>query len=162
DPNLAGFQARSLAATLAGLYCPSYRARCDAHVVTAGVGSGKTFAFQLGALVHVAYKALLGERRIQGLPGFPRGGRAANPVQDLIDLITNVSHRLGLGVPLQRPILDAGGQLPVQMGRTDPRASGNLFNAIRLGYQGSYQILISNLDTLARRLVHPESFRWLA
>jgi hypothetical protein len=159
DPHLAGFQARSLVATLAGLYCPTYRSHCDAHVVTAGVGSGKTYAFQLGALVHVAYKALLGERGIQVLLLYPRVVLAANQFQDLIDLISRVSTRLG--VALHQPLLDAGGQLPQQMGRPEMEA-GRLFNAIRQAYQGTYQILISNLDTLARRLVHPESFRWLA
>src|SRR5262249_6019542 len=36
------------------------------------------------------------------------------------------------------------------------------YRAIRDAYQGDYQILISNLDTLANRLVHPEACRGLA
>src|SRR5205823_1009350 len=105
-----------------------------------------------------AYKALRGERHIQVLLLYPRVVLAANQFQDLDELVRRVGQRLN--VPLQPPVLDAGGQLPAQMG-FDPaeRERGSTFKAIRKAYQGDYQILISNLDTLARRLVHPESCR---
>jgi hypothetical protein len=152
-PNLAPFQVQSITATLAGLYSHQYRTLYDAHVVTAGVGSGKSFAFQVGALIHVAYKALLGERRLQVLLLYPRVVLAANQFQDLQDLVTGASNRLGTNI--QMPLLDAGGQLRAQLGI--PEGRGATLQAITTAYQTDFQILISNLDTLANRLVHPEA-----
>jgi ATP-dependent helicase YprA (DUF1998 family) len=159
EPSLAEFQVRSLRATLAGLYSPEYRRRADAHVITSGVGSGKTYAFQLGALIHVAYRAIAGERGLRVLLMYPRVVLAANQFQDLAKLVADVSARLG--VPLRPPLLDAGGQLPGQLGYA-PDAAGKLFNSIRDAYGGGHQILISNLDTLANRLAHPEAYRGFA
>lgn len=152
--NLAEFQARSLAATLCGLYCPDYASDYSAHVVTAGVGSGKTFAFQLGALVHVATRALAGQRAVQVLMLYPRVVLAQNQFQDLNELLTAVSSRLG--VSLRPAVLDAGGQLARQFG-IENGESGTTYNSIKIAYAGEYQIIISNFDTLANRLVHPEA-----
>lgn len=156
--NLAEFQTYSLAGTLCGLYCPDYITEQSAHVVTAGVGSGKTFAFQLGAMIHVATRALAGHRAVQVLMLYPRVVLAQNQFQDLNELLAAVAVRLG--VPLKPALLDAGGQLTRQM-NTEPGESGATFKAIRSAYGGDHQIVISNLDTLANRLVHPESCRGL-
>lgn len=154
DSVLAPFQVRSIAATLAGLYSNSYRKQYHAHVVTAGVGAGKSFAFQIGALIHVAYMALAGQRQVQVLLLYPRVVLAANQFQDLNELTAATAHRLG--TEILPPCLDAGGQLIEQMGVNREQA-GALLHAIQAGYQGNRQILISNLDTLANRLVHPEA-----
>jgi hypothetical protein len=156
--NLAEFQARSLAATLCGLYCPAYIADQSAHVITAGVGSGKTFAFQLGALVHVATRALADQRFVQVLMLYPRVVLAQNQFQDLNELLEGVSARLG--VPLRPALLDAGGQLGRQFG-IEAGETGGTFKAIKAAYTGDAQIIISNLDSLANRLVHPEACRGL-
>lgn len=95
------------------------------------------------------------------LSGYEFAGRtvlAANQFQDLFDLVERVSSTQG--IPLNKPVLDAGGQLPEQMDIPKEQA-GALFNAIRKAYQGGYQILISNLDTIANRLGHPEACRGL-
>lgn len=154
EARLAGFQVRALRATLAGLYCPEYRRHTDAHVVTAGVGSGKTFAFQLGALVHVAEQALAGERGLKVLLLYPRVVLAANQFQDLVGLVERTAVRLG--VPIPKPLLDAGGQLADQLGLPE-LAPGRTFHAIRTAYGGDYPIVITNLDTMANRLSHPEA-----
>ncbi|BDG08615.1 DEAD/DEAH box helicase family protein [Anaeromyxobacter paludicola] len=154
-PCLAPFQERSIVATLCGLYSPGFRTQFDGQVVTAGVGSGKSFAFQIGALIHVAYHALRGLRRVRVLLLYPRVVLAANQFQDLEFLLHRVEQRLG--APIGQPILDAGGQLAELTGGDSGPVKGKLFNAIKDAYQGSNQILISNLDTLANRLVHPEA-----
>jgi hypothetical protein len=156
--NLAPFQALSIGATLCGLYSQEYRKSNEAHIVTAGVGSGKTFAFQVGAITHVAYKALAGERRVQVLFLYPRVVLAGNQFQDLKDLVRDVSQLLG--VPLKEPGIDAGGQLKEQM-EMGEKETGGLFTAIKRLYQTDWQIVISNLDTLANRLVHPEAYAGL-
>ncbi len=155
---LADFQVRSIYATLCGLYSESYRNQYDAHIITAGVGSGKSFAFQMGALIHVAYKALMGERGIQILFLYPRVVLAANQFQDLFRMVAAVA--IKLKVKLAEPVLDAGGQLVGQYG--GPPTRGLLFTALREHYQRDRQIVISNLDTLANRLVHPEASEGLA
>jgi hypothetical protein len=155
EPNLAPFQELSLLTTLCGLYSPTFTSDYDGHIVTAGVGSGKSFAFQIGALIHIAYKALQGKRGIQVLLLYPRVVLAANQFQELEQLAERVESKLGIS--LGKPVLDAGGQLSEL--RTGPGGPvrGQLFQAIREAYQGERQLLISNLDTLANRLDHPES-----
>src|SRR6266567_2498841 len=155
EPNLAPFQELSLLATLCGLYSPTYTTDYDGHIVTAGVGSGKSFAFQIGALIHVAYQALQSKRGIQVLLLYPRVVLAANQFQDLEQLVAKVENRLG--IPLAKPVLDAGGQLSELTAGPAGPVRGQLFQAIRDAYQGGRQILISNLDTLANRLDHPEA-----
>lgn len=155
---LARFQVSSILRILAGLYCSDYRRETDAHIITAGVGSGKSFAFQVGALIHTAYKALAGQRSIQVLMLYPRVMLAANQFQDLFKLVERVSR--ALGVPLDGPVPDAGGQLVAgRSGSTTGR--GELFSAIQEAYRGTRQIVISNLDTLANRLIHPEAVEGL-
>jgi len=156
--NLARFQVESILRTLLGLYSSQYRNSFDAHVVTAGVGSGKSFAFQIGALIHVAYKALMGEKNIQVLLLYPRVVLAANQFQDLFELFDIVERSLNVGI--RRPFLDAGGYLSEQM-EVEEGESGRLFHSIRRAYQGEgqpspFQVAISNLDTIANRIIHPE------
>ncbi|MBN8460102.1 MAG: DEAD/DEAH box helicase [Verrucomicrobia bacterium] len=156
---LARFQATSVMATLAGLYSADYRQRFDAHVVTAGVGSGKSYAFQIGALIHCAYTLLTGGRGLRVLLVYPRVVLAANQFQDLEVIVEKVA--LALQIPLRPPVLDAGGQLSSQMGITEAE-KGGLFHAIQRAYgSGEFSILVSNLDTLANRISHPEATRGL-
>ena len=152
---LAAFQSNSVLATLAGLYCPVYRDRYDAHVVTAGVGSGKSYAFQIGALIHCAYCLLShAPHGFRVLLLYPRVVLAANQFQELGRLIERVGQRLG--VAFRPPVLDAGGQITRQMPLPDATSR---FEAIQSKYTTEHNlILVSNLDTLANRLQHPETF----
>ncbi|MFC1581231.1 DEAD/DEAH box helicase, partial [Thermodesulfobacteriota bacterium] len=155
---LSSFQTESIIATLCGLYSTSYKSRYAAHVITAGVGSGKSFAFQVGALIHVAYRALMQKKGICVLLLYPRVALAGNQFKDLFKIVDLLSDELG--VQINYPCLDAGGQIQRQMGM-DSMEAGATFKAIQKAYNGEYPILISNLDTLANRLVHPESCRGL-
>lgn len=156
---LAAFQVASVMATLAGLYSEDYRRDFDAHVVTAGVGSGKSYAFQIGALIHVAYSLLTGGSGLRVLLLYPRVVLAANQFQDLNLIVDKVA--VALNIPMRPPVLDAGGQLARQMGIGEMEP-GKLFNAISRAYgSGEFSILVSNLDTLANRLAHPEATRAL-
>lgn len=155
---LAGFQVASVAATLAGLYSDEYRQSHEAHVITAGVGSGKSFAFQLGALIHTTACALLGLSGLRVLLIYPRVVLAANQFQELRELVQKTGEILG--VDLKQPLLDAGSQLTQQLGIGE--VPGALFQAMQQAYgTGQYPIIISNLDTLANRLTHPEASRGL-
>lgn len=156
--DLAQFQATSVLATLAGLYSSEYQHRFDAHVVTAGVGSGKSFAFQVGALIHAACAGLRGEAGVRVLLLYPRVVLAANQFKDLGDLVKRVGQLLGIDI--KPPVLDAGSQLTRQFGSGEIEKAG-LYKAIRQTYGGSYPILVSNLDTLANRMQHPEATRGL-
>jgi hypothetical protein len=153
--NLAPFQEKAILATLCGLYSSDYLRNYDGHVITAGVGSGKSFAFQIGALVHVGYRALIGEKGVHVLLLYPRVVLASNQFQDLVQLLEAVESQLGIS--LGKPVLDAGGKLSELAGAQGPPVRGQLFQAIRGAYQSDRQILISNLDTIANRLIHPEA-----
>lgn len=151
---VAPFQEKSIVAMLCGLYSSEYLSDYDGHVITAGVGSGKSFAFQIGALIHAGYQALLGNRGIQVLLLYPRVVLASNQFQDLVQLLEAVE--LNLGITLGKPVLDAGGKLS-ELAAQGPPVRGQTFQAIREAYQSDRQILISNLDTIANRLIHPEA-----
>jgi hypothetical protein len=152
---LAVFQAASIMATLGGLYSEDFRRDFEAHIVTAGVGSGKSYAFQLGALIHVSYSLLTGGSGLRVLLLYPRVVLAANQFQDLNAIIERVA--ASLNIALRPPLLDAGGQLTRQMG-IDGMETGSLFRAICRAYgSGEFSILVSNLDTLANRIAHPEA-----
>ena len=153
-PRIADFQARSLLTTLAGLYSASFRRDRDGHIVTAGVGSGKSYAFQLAALVHAAYCTLRGTTGVAALLVYPRVVLAANQFQELQRLVEGTGQRLGKTIA--PPELDAGGRLGEQPPGAAP-VRGQKFHSIRAVYQGATPILISNLDTLANRIAHPEA-----
>ena len=156
---LAAFQVSSVAATLAGIYSDEYRASNDAHVLTAGVGSGKSFAFQIGALIHAATSVLIGQAGLRVLLLYPRVVLAANQFQDLRALVQRTAELLG--VVLRDPLLDAGGLLAQQLGIGEQEA-GQIYQSVQLAYgSGNYPIIISNLDTLAYRLTHPDAARGL-
>ena len=153
---LASFQVTSILATLAGLYCDGYRESYDGQVVTASVGSGKSFAFQIGALIHIAHARLCGETGVRVLLLYPRVVLAANQFKELEEIVTRVGELLD--VDLARPVLDAGGQLVRQFGSSEKeKEKGALFNAIKRAYGGNHSLFVSNLDTLANRLQHPEA-----
>lgn len=153
-PRIAAFQAQSLRAMLAGLYSGEFRRGRDGHIVTAGVGSGKSYAFQLGALVHAAYSTLGGKTGVSTLLVYPRVVLAANQFQDLQRLVEGTSQRLGQLIAA--PVLDAGGRLGEQQAGAAP-VRGQRYHSIRAVYQNSTPILITNLDTLANRIAHPEA-----
>ncbi|HEU4729015.1 MAG TPA: DEAD/DEAH box helicase [Kofleriaceae bacterium] len=157
-PSLAEFQARSLLMTLAGLYSRAFRRDRDGHIATAGVGSGKSYAFQLGALMHAAYCTLRGTSGIATLLVYPRVVLAANQFQELQSLVEGASVRLGQVIP--PAVLDAGGRLGEQAAGAAP-VRGQKFHSIRQVYQGATPILISNLDTIANRIAHPEASKGL-
>ena len=154
-PYLAEFQARSVLLSLAGLYSSDYRTEKDGHVVTAGVGSGKSYAFQIGALIHAAYCCLQGSAPgVATLLVYPRVVLASNQFQDLRILVRETAQRLGCSIA--PPVLDAGGRLGETPIGTTP-VKGQMYNSIQEVYQGTTPILISNLDTIANRISHPEA-----
>jgi ATP-dependent helicase YprA (DUF1998 family) len=103
----------------------------------------------------VAYRALLGDKGIQVLLLYPRVVLASNQFQDLGQLLEELEGQLG--IHLGKPVLDAGGKLSELAGAQGPPVRGQLYQAIRDAYQSDRQILISNLDTIANRLIHPEA-----
>src|SRR5207245_1943127 len=117
----------------------TYTAEYDGHIVTAGVGSGKSFGFQIGALIHIAYQALQNKRGIQVLLLYPRVVLAANQFQELKQLVERVEKKLRIS--LGKPVLDAGGQLSELAAAPTGPVKGQLFKAIRGAYQGGCQIL---------------------
>ena len=155
---LAAFQVTSILGTLAGLYCAEYREQYDAQVVTASVGSGKSFAFQIGALIHITRAWLCGERGVRVLLLYPRVVLAANQFKELEDIVAAVATSLGIDLP--GPVLDAGSQLKRQF-QIGEMERGGLYQAIEQAYGGNHPLMVSNLDTLANRLQHPQAIRGL-
>ena len=152
---LSSFQIDSIIATLCGLYSKEFRKENSAHVITAGVGSGKSFAFQIGAIIHITYAKLKSQTGIKVLLLYPRVALAANQFKDLNEIVEAVNTKLD--IKLQLPLLDAGGQIKQQMGFDANTIGGGLYKSIIKGYSGDYGLLISNLDTIANRIVHPDA-----
>jgi len=157
EPNIAEFQEESVSNTIAGLYSGAYRKKFDGQIITAGVGSGKTYAFQIGPLIHATYLALQNKRSPSVLFLYPRVVLANNQLLDLTNLVKNI-RRINPDVLLPSPILDAGSNLQASV----PVGKGRLLRAIRETYSKNTPMIISNLDTLANRISNPEAFPFLA
>ena len=151
------FQVEATLNSLAGLYAKnSFGKQQSAQVITAGTGSGKSYAFQIPALVHLAYCRLKEIKGIRVLFLYPRVALAGNQFKDFDELVAKINENLPDGVDIPQSVLDSGGLLKSSMG-IDPEAGGSSFSAIKKAYSGEFSLLISNMDTLSWRFAHPEA-----
>jgi hypothetical protein len=122
-PRLTGFQARSWEAVLRALF-GSPRPH-DAVMLTAGVSSGKTFAFLLPLLTLLVYRRLGGEGgQVRVLALYPRTSLVVDQFHVLSEYLGRVNEGLARhGRPLltDHPALDAAQLLGLSLGLEDPR-----------------------------------------
>lgn len=150
---LSDFQMRS-AETVAREWVKD---RSNSIVITAPTGAGKTLAFLLSPLIFCVADLLRNpkQRGTVLMLVYPRNALALNQSQVIRDLAFQINQALqtkfrekGIGTAppqLQEPLSDFGGMISAQGGRTRLEAA----------YQQPPEILITNMETLKRRMMDP-------
>ena len=144
--NLSVFQVEATLNSLAGLYAKDTFGKTNsAQVITAGTGSGKSYAFQIPALVHLAYCRLKGIKGIRVLFLYPRVALAGNQFKDFDKLVREINESLPDGVDIPKSVLDSGGLLESSMGfdEEQKKKKGAKFKAIKKAYSDDFSLLIT-------------------
>lgn len=150
-PAVSGFQERTWATVLAGLFGRPRAA--DAATITAGVSSGKTFAFLLPLLSLLVYRALTGQgRRCRALVLYPRTSLAIDQHHVAEKFVTGVNAvlaRRGLAARLtERVALDAGQRIRGSLG-----VKGSLQQAIVAVASQGVELVLTTPESLKNRLL---------
>jgi len=153
---LSDFQVKCIKETLRTKFVRSYSYPKDL-VITAGVASGKTFAFLLGPLVYILYEKYRKERLrdyapvVRCLLVYPRVALSKDQydtIKGLADFVNKRSLRsYNLHVAI-RAVPDFAGELSKERG-------GTVYNGLKETDRERPDIWISNTETLKRRLKNP-------
>ncbi len=152
-PTFAGFQARSWEAVLRALF-----GRPQTHpgvILTAGVSSGKTFAFLLPLLTLLVYRRLSGEgRRVRALAVYPRTSLVVDQYHVLRDYLGRVNERLtahGRPPLTDRPALDAAQLLGGSLGLAEDRQA--LRYALAAVEDFGIEVILTTQESLKNRML---------
>jgi hypothetical protein len=152
-PHLTGFQARSWEAVLHSLFGvpPTH----PGVMLTAGVSSGKTFAFLLPLLTLLVYRRLGGEgRRIRALAVYPRTSLVVDQFHVLRDYLARVNERLaarGRPTLTDRPALDAAQLLGVSLDLPEERRA--LRYALAAVDDAGIEVVLTTQESLKNRML---------
>lgn len=154
--HIAAFQERAWEQILRSLFANPRSV--DATIITAGVSSGKTFAFLLPLLTLLVYRTLCDERRCnRALIIYPRTSLVEDQYRALREVLSNVNQALSQQAPghslTDRPALDAG-QL---LGQSLEQTEGSLVDAIREVRHRHIEIILTTPESLKNRMLHPEA-----
>lgn len=156
--HIAAFQERAWETILRSLF--SQPRPLEATMITAGVSSGKTFAFLLPTLTLVVYRALCGQgRRNRALIIYPRTSLVEDQYHGLRELLGQINaqlaiHRPGVSVA-DRPALDAG-QMLAQSLEVEATSLADTLPAV--GNQG-IEIILTTPESLKNRMLDPRAVR---
>jgi len=155
---IAAFQERAWETILRSLF--SQPRPLDATMITAGVSSGKTFAFLLPTLTLVVYRALCGQgRRNRALIIYPRTSLVEDQYHGLRELLGQINaqlaiHRPGISVA-DRPALDAGQML----GQSLEVEATSLADTLPAVAQQGIEIILTTPESLKNRMLDPRAVR---
>jgi hypothetical protein len=156
--HIAAFQERAWETILRSLF--SQPRTLDATMITAGVSSGKTFAFLLPTLTLVVYRALCGQgRRNRALVIYPRTSLVEDQYHGLRELLGQINaqlaiHRPGVSVA-DRPALDAGQMLAQSLEVDATSLADTLPEVARQGIE----IILTTPESLKNRMLDPRAVR---
>ncbi len=156
--HIAAFQERAWETILRSLF--SQPRPLDATMITAGVSSGKTFAFLLPTLTLVVYRTLCGQgRRNRALIIYPRTSLVEDQYHGLRELLGQINaqlavHRPGASVA-DRPALDAG-QMLAQSLDVDATSLAETLPAVA---QQGIEIILTTPESLKNRMLDPRAVR---
>jgi hypothetical protein len=155
---IAAFQERAWEAILRSLF--GRPRSSDATIITAGVSSGKTFAFLLPTLTLLVYRALRGEgRRNRALIIYPRTSLVEDQYHGLRELLAQINAQLAIhrpGVKLtDRPALDAGQMLAQSLDST----ATSLAETLPAVTQQGIEIILTTPESLKNRMLDPRAVR---
>ncbi len=156
--HIAAFQDRAWETILRSLFAQPRP--FDATMITAGVSSGKTFAFLLPTLTLLVYRALCGQgRRNRALIIYPRTSLVEDQYHGLRELLGQINaqlaiHRPGVSV-VDRPALDAGQMLGQSLG-LDATSLAETLPAVA---QRGIEIILTTPESLKNRMLDPRAVR---
>ena len=156
--HIAAFQERAWETMLRSLF--SQPRQIDSTMITAGVSSGKTFAFLLPTLTLVVYRALCGQgRRNRALIIYPRTSLVEDQYHGLRELLGQINaqlaiHRPGVSVA-DRPALDAGQMLAQSLEVDATSLADTLPEVARQGIE----IILTTPESLKNRMLDPRAVR---
>ena len=156
--HIAAFQERAWEQILRSLF--SNPRQNDATVITAGVSSGKTFAFLLPLLTLLVYRTLCDEPRCnRALIIYPRTSLVEDQYRALRELLARVNETLSQQAPgyllTDRPALDAG-QLLAQSLELEPKER-SLRNALRELQHRRIEVILTTPESLKNRMLNPKA-----
>jgi len=148
--SLAAFQERAWESVLDSLFSP--KAGHRATMVTAGVSSGKTYAFALPILTLVVYRALQNEGGVnRALVVYPRTSLVEDQYHAFTRLIGGVNEELtnrGLPTITRTPALDAGQMLASSLG-----VVGSLSEVLPQVAAKRTEIILTTAESLKNRMI---------
>lgn len=154
--HIAAFQERAWETILRSLFAQPRS--LDATMITAGVSSGKTFAFLLPTLTLVVYRVLCGEgRRNRALIIYPRTSLVEDQYHGLRELLGQINaqlaaHRPGVSLT-DHPALDAG-QMLAQSLDVDAKSLAETLPAVA---QQGIEIILTTPESLKNRMLDPRA-----
>lgn len=156
--HIAAFQERAWESILRSLFSdPRDR---DATMITAGVSSGKTFAFVLPILTLLAYRVLCNEGHVnRALVIYPRTSLVEDQFHSLKTLIAGVNAQLGAHRPgaalTDRAALDAGQMLTESLGLANASLAETLPQVGPSGF--GIEIILTTAESLKNRMLDPRA-----
>ena len=153
--HIAAFQERAWEQILRSLFAKPRP--FDGAVITAGVSSGKTFAFLLPLLTLLVYRNLCNERRCnRALIIYPRTSLVEDQYRALREVLARVNQTLSQTASghelTDRPALDAGQLLSQSM-----EIEGSLSDAIEEVGRRHVEIILTTTESLKNRMLHPRA-----
>lgn len=154
--HIAAFQERAWESILRTLFAKPRTT--DAAMITAGVSSGKTFAFLLPTLTLLVYRALCGDGHCnRALIIYPRTSLVEDQYHGLRRLLEQINLQLAIqrpGVSLaDRPALDAGQML----GESLDAETSSLAETLPLVEQQGIEIILTTPESLKNRMLDPRA-----
>jgi Lhr-like helicase len=155
--HIAAFQERAWEQILRSLFANPRQ--IDATIITAGVSSGKTFAFLLPLLTLLVYRTLCGEPHCnRALIIYPRTSLVEDQYRALRELLARVNQALALQAPghalTDRPGLDAGQLLAQSL-----ELEGSLSDALQEVGRRQIEIILTTAESLKNRMLNPRAVR---
>jgi len=155
-PSIAAFQERAWESILRCLF--GQPRATDAVMITAGVSSGKTYAFLLPALTLLVYRALCGEgHRNRVLVIYPRTSLVEDQYHNLRRVLASINAILSsacAGTSLtDRPALDAGQMLGDSLGGGTTSLADTLPRVGTLGIE----VILTTPESLKNRMLDPRA-----
>jgi hypothetical protein len=149
---LAAFQERAWESVLDSLFNPAATHR--ATMVTAGVSSGKTYAFALPIMTVLVYRALMKQGGInRALVVYPRTSLVEDQYHSFSRLIDGINAEMtgrGLDTITARPALDAGQMLAQSIGLTGPRPLSEVLPEVG---RRRTEVILTTAESLKNRMI---------
>ena len=149
---LAAFQGRAWESVIETLFAPDPKHR--ATMVTAGVSSGKTYAFALPIMTTVVYRALLNQGgNCRALVVYPRTSLVEDQYYTFSNLIAGVNQELaaqGLSMITAKPALDAGQMLGASIGVQGTPSLGEVIPEVAAR---KTEIILTTSESLKNRMI---------